>query len=623
MKSSIVQTKTDACIKEGWEVEGNNVWAYGKSFPLVDPLAIHFKVYRTDESHQTRYNAMKRAFEILWPEQVATYNYWMERIFWEHCDFDTEIFTLAGGGGIGKTQAMSYTAAIFFLALPHKRAVVVTSTTLASLKKRIYGFILRALDEASIKLPLRISNTPPPTISLDPPDFIHGIFGIAAKEGTDEKAIQDIIGHHPKNAFLLILDEAPDMPIAIMNAIPNMKKSLEDRFQAVAIGNPNNTDDLHGSLSTPLNGWNSIDPNKTFRWPTTQPKGFCLYFNPYDSPAIHEQDPIKKAALSKFLITEEKLIEAERTEGRESDTFWRFTMGYWRSRSTNPTIVSEDFLKDYDPTTAAEFSGRYPLITVAGLDPAFTTGGDKCLLRLAVLGHHMNGKMILDYKGPSLLFPIQIRPGTGKSAEIQIAEQVIYILNLYKVPLNTLCVDASGQGRGIADVIQLKSETGLTPTKIYSTKEGIKKQQTFDVHVTSAYDLWFAGRTFINQKQIFGLDSIACAQLHNRRFIEKSGKKTLEPKTDYKRRMAAISTLLGRSPDEADAAMLCLQSAILHHGFFPGQEKDIIRYGDEQSRKFAMALQAHKDSMNVKAKPFTLQGKYNTTLDVLIKKRNF
>lgn len=622
MKIKTVYNKSEACLSQGWEVEGNKVWAYGKQFPLTDPLAIHLKVYRTDESHETRYQAMQAAFEILWPKQVPTYNYWMERMFREHCDTTTEIFTIAGGGGIGKTQCIAYVAVIFWLALPHKRAVIVTSTTLDSLKARIYGYILRAIGEMSIPIPVGIKNTPPPSINPVPPDFIHGIYGIAAKQGSEEDTIKNIIGRHPKNALLLVLDEAPDMPIGILTAIPNLKKGLEDRFQAIAIGNSNETSDLHGALSTPEIGWENVDPAKNFRWKTTQPNGICLYFNPYDSPAIHETDPKKKELLGHFLMTEEKLIAAEREEGVDSDSFWRFTMGFWRFRSLNKTIVSEDFLKDYDPTRSAEFSGRYPVSICAGLDPAFSTGGDKCVLRLGVLGHHVNGRIVLDFRGEHFVFVIKILANTGKSAEIQIADQVIDICRHYNVPLNTLCIDASGQGRGLADVIQLRSGGGLTPTKIYSTNLGKKASTAFDIVISSAHEMWFKGREFISNMQIYGLDTLAYGQLHTRLIIEKNGKKTLEPKSDYKKRMAAVSNLLGRSPDEADAAMLCVQSAAIHHGFYPGQAKEVIRYADEDSRKFDMALKAYI-AKNVTKHPYNLKANFNKGIESLLKKRMF
>lgn len=615
--------KKQACIDAGWEVKDDKVWAYNRSFPLASPLAIHLKVYRTDESAETRYQAMKAAFDILWPDQNLTYNYWMERMFREHCNHDTEIFTIAGGGGIGKTQACAYMAIIFWLALPTKRTVLVTSTTLASLKSRIYGYILRALKEIAVPVPFAVTNTPPPSINPIPADFIHGIFGIAAKQGSDDDAIKEIKGRHPKNALLLILDEATDMPSGILGAIPNLRKGLEDRLQVIAIGNSTSTTDLHGALSTPRNGWDSINPHKDFRWETTQPNGVCLYFNPYDSPAIHETNPEKKAALSTFMMTEASLLKAEREEGTESEGFWKFTMGFWRSRSTDRTIISEAFLKDYDPTRPAEFSGKMDLNIVAGLDPAFSVGGDKCILRLAILGHHVNGKIILDFRGEHFLFVLKILANTGKSAEIQIADQVIAICKQYNVPLNTLCIDASGAGRGLADVIQLRSGGGLTPTKVYSTNLGNKVgNSTFDTVISSAHEMWFKGREFISHGQIFGLDSLAYGQLHTRLIVDKSGKKQLEKKDEYKRRMASVSSLLGRSPDEADAAMLAVQSAVIHYGLTPGKTYDVKKYPDKTSEAFDMALMNYRQTMT-KEKQFSLKANYSKGIESLVNKRMF
>lgn len=607
--------------QEGWEVEGDHVWAYGEKFPLVKPLAIHLKNYRNNPSEEFRYQAMFRAFCLLWPDQILTYNYWMERIFREHVNHDTEIFTAAGGAGIGKTQTFAYVGGIFQISNPLKNTTIVASTELASLKNRIYGYLLRAVQEARVPFSWSISNSPPPSIRLNSDDFIHGIYGVAAKAGDDEKTIKSIIGRHPLNSILVILDEATDMPVAIIGALPNLKKGLAGRFQCAAIGNSNSKNDLHGSLSTPLDGWENIDPRKDFRWVTTQPGGVCLYFNPYDSPAIVETNPVKKAALGKFLMTEEKIVKAEREEGIDSEAFWRFTMGYWKDSSTENTIVSEAFLKDYDPTTPAEFSGRENLVICAGLDPAFSVGGDKCILRLAVLGEHVNGYRVLDFKGQHFIYEIKIRANTGKSAEIQIADQVIDILERYGVRLDTLCVDASGQGRGLADVIQLRSGTGLTPTKIYSTNIGNRNVKAFDVVISSAFEMWSKGRDFINQRQIFGMDALSYGQLHTRLFFEKSGKKSLEKKDEYKKRMAATSSLLGRSPDECDASMLCLQSAIIHHGFYAGQKRAAPMFETPDQRLIMEAATAYKEKF-IQFRP-TLRGNYKGTIASIINKKMF
>lgn len=616
-----MNSKLKACIDEGFEPDGNYVWAYNRRFPIADPLSIHLNVYRTDESHDTRYNAMYNAFRILWPAKVPTYNYWMERIFREHCDNDTEIFTVSSGGGCGKSYTAAYLASIFFLANPLKRTVIVTSTTVESLKSRIYGYIQAALtDIKHIHIPLLFKTSPPPSIaypnSEGKADGRHGIFGIAAKQGSDDKAIQDIIGRHPDDGILVILDEAPDMPVGITTSLPNLKKGLRGKFQAIALGNARDVNDLHGALSTPEVGWDNLDPHKTFRWRTTQPHGICLYLNPYDSPAIHETDPKKKKLLSEFLITEDKLIEAERAEGKDSDAFWRFTMGFWRSRLVSKTLVTEAFLKDYDPQRRAEFSGKYPLVMCAGLDPAFSTGGDKCMLRLAVLGHTTSGLVALDFRDTSLMFPIPILANAGKSAELQIADRVLEVLRAYGIPIHHLCVDASGQGRGLADVILLRSGSPQPPIKIYSARHGAKHKDVFDIRVMNSYELWFAGRDFISNRQIFGLDALTYNQLHTRQVIEKNGKRFLESKSEYKKRMTLISDLLGRSPDEADAAMLCIQSAIINHGFHVGQRRSM-----EGQSEIAQAIHNYQQQMKAAVQVELPKVAYSGKLHTLMGKR--
>jgi len=582
---------------EGWSIEKGRVFAYGQDFPITDPVNIHLKIYRTATDPNVKFAAMKRAFEILWPQDVLTYNYWLERMFKAHCGVGADknhwkTVTFAGGGGLGKTQAASYIAALFFLSNPAKRAVIVASTTLDSLRSRIFGYVERTLKRAVIQYPYVKENSPPPKIHPAVKDYIHGIYAVSANKGDDEESIKNWIGRHPEDSLLLILDEATDLPPAIIKASANLEQGLKGTYQMIAIGNSNDIYDLHGALSTPEDGWENIDPKIHTQWRTTQPDGVCLYFNPYESPAIHETDPVKKAALSGFLVTEEKLIKAERELGTDSDQFWRFIMGFWRTRDNQATVVSEAFLKDYDCTQIAEFSGRYPLKICAGLDPAFSAGGDKCILRLAVLGHHVNGKMVLDFRKEAFVFDIKISATAGKSAELQIADQVIEICTRYGVPLGTLCIDASGQGRGLADVIHLRAGGGAPPTKIYSTNVGNRNVKSFDVVISSAHEMWFKGREFIGQQQIFGLDAMAYGQLYSRQVVTTAaGKRLLEKKDEYKKRMGAISSLFGRSPDEADAAMLCLQSAILHHGFHPGQHMEMVRYATEQDRAYHLTMQ--------------------------------
>ena len=88
------------------------------------------------------------------------------------------------------------------------------------------------------------------------------MFAVAAKHGDEESAISSIIGRHPTDSLMVILDEATDLNPAIVKAFPNLDSS-EKPFQLIAIGNSNSIHDLHGSICTPKKGWASVDPYAT------------------------------------------------------------------------------------------------------------------------------------------------------------------------------------------------------------------------------------------------------------------------------------------------------------------------------------------------------------------------
>lgn len=566
--------------KEGWKItKDHKVSAYGQLFPICHPVAIHLKLYRTETNPEAKYRHMKAAHDYLWPDTV--WHYWTEDRFREHCKGHSYI-TYAGGASTTKSYDSAKIAILFWLAYPKQRTVLVASTTLESLSSRIWGYVTALIKDMKVEMPYKyFSGAPPKILNLPEKgskikDTIHGMFAVAAKKGADSDSIATWIGRHPKEGILIILDEATDMPEALLTALPNLE--TVPVFQTVAVGNSLSKFDLHGAMSTPKDGWDSIDPLKNYIWQTTQKNGICMFFSCYNSPAIFEKDPVIRAKLSKFLITKEKIEEKEKLYGKDSDSFWRFVLGFWRSSATEETVISREFIKDFGVFQRAMWLGLNPLTVVAGLDPAFSTGGDSCILRLAILGQDTEGAIVLDYRGDELLFRIPIIAAKKDAAEIQIADAILPILERFKCPLRHVCVDANGQGRAIAEVIRLRSNQHIAPIKIYTTRAGNTQVNSFDVVIKTHHELWFAFRDFIQNKQIKGLDDVTIAQLTTRLVIlnKKNFKPELESKIAYKTRMGAVMPSLAHSPDEADAASLALQSAMLNFGFTPGQRKDII-----------------------------------------------
>lgn len=574
--------------REKWEITPENkVIVYDQEFPIVHPCTIHLKLYRTLKSPERRYIHLKAAHDYFWPTTV--WHYWTERRFREHCEW----WNYIGWAGLA-SSAKSWDAAkilnLFWLSNPKKNAVIVASTTLNSLEGRVWGYVKKQLNTMAVKMPFQIfgGNNPRILYPVEKQnmsgnrDTIHGMFAVAAKQGSDDSAISNWIGRHPDEALMLVLDECTDLNPAIAKAFPNLDSSSKP-FQVIGIGNSNSHFDLHGAICTPKAGWNSVDPFKDIKWETTQKNGICLLFTCYESPAVHETDPVIKAKLGKFLITEEQIKEKEKELGTNSDGFWRFVMGFWKNRSTENTIVTTEFMNAHDVYTKPEWLGFRPLEYVAGLDAGFSTGGDQVILRIAVLGQTVHGEVVLDFMGEQLLFRIPILAQSQDSAEIQIAKQVCKILDKYRIPLNNLCLDGTGQGRALGGTLLLQSGQSRAPLKIYTVRAGSGTVNSFDVVIRTPYDLWSSFRDFIEHNQIKGLDSKCAAQLVTRLLLkdETTGKVKLEPKKDYKKRMNAVMPSLAHSPDEADAAALCIQAAMINFGFTPGQ-KDLRGLRNEQ-----------------------------------------
>lgn len=574
----VVKTKS----KEGgvlYEVECN-----GENFPLAHPFAIHSKLYRTSGNPEMRYRSFKKMHDYLWPHTV--WHYWTERRFQAHCE-NYGFISLAGGASTSKSYDVAKIALLTWFANPTERGVIIASTSLDSLASRVWGYMQEHRRTMMLPLDHIYRREKPPKVLYDKDDTINGIFAVAAKRGDDEAAISSWIGRHPKEYLLLILDEGTDMPMAITKSFSNLQAGSKN-FQLIIIGNSSSQFDLHGSLSTPKLGWNSVDPTKDIMWETTYTNGVCLYFSCYESPAIHETNPEKKAELAKFLITQEEIEQGKKDYGADTDEFYRFILGFWRTTSAESTVLSALFLKAFNTNRVAEWSGTYPLRVVAGLDPAFSQGGDSCILRLALFGLATNGQLLLDYRTSQLLFRLRILANSTDSVEIQIAKQTLEILNRYNCPLDCLAVDANGQGRALAELIRLQAQSLMNPVKIYSTKVGNRHVNSFDVTIKTSLELWGAFKDYIQTDQIRGLDEVTLSQLTTR-MVEKTkaGRYALESKNTYKKRMGSISPSLAHSPDEADAASLALQAAIIRFGFTPGQRMALHGGESFEDEKYA------------------------------------
>ena len=640
--------------KEKWQITEHKgsfkILAFGEEFPLVHPVQVYLKLYRKETNPESKYLYMKAAHDYLWPK--TEWHYWTEARFREHCK-GWNYMSWAGGANCAKSHDSAKIACLFWLANPKKRTVVVTSTTLESLSSRIWGYVTRFMDSMAVKLPFVYTGGQAPKIlyPIDKnqdrekriKDTIHGMFALAAKGGEDEKAVSSWIGRHPEDALMVILDEATDINARLMGAFSNLDTGGKP-FQCISIGNSNSIDDLHGAMSTPEDGWESIDPLKHNLWRTTRKNGICMFFSCYESPAIHEPDPEKRKRLAPFLITQETIDSKKKELGENSELFWRFTIGFWKLSSTENKVISQAFLEGFKVDNKTEWGGVHRISIVAGLDTAFSSGGDQCILRLGIIGFNTDGLRVLDFMGDKLTYNIPILRTDPEDATIQISRKVLKILEENRCPLDHLVYDATGQGRATGSVLMLidrqireqrmgrilgpHDPPGKQPIGVYSVKIG-DKSEAQDVIVKSAYELWFTLRDYIQEHQIKGLDDETIDQLYSRNIVTtKTGKIALESKADYKKRRGAVNPALGKSPDKADSAALTLQAAIIVEGLQKGERRKVEEVRSFNMEKF-YAIQVEKDkeiakelaALNMASKPMSApRARYLKGIESLKKK---
>jgi len=546
---------------------------------------------------------MHRVHDLFWPDRALTWNSWTDRRFQAHCE-DYQEIVLAGGAATGKSEDTAKIAIIFWQSDPLNNTAIITSTTLQAVAKRIWGYVARLTDLAQQNLikqgfdpiPGKITRgVSPKIIHEQAKDHLHGMFAAAVPEGADDGVISNIIGTHPAHGLMMVLDESTDMNPVIAKSFSNLRKGVHF-FQVWAIGNSKSKNDLHGAMATPKVGWENIDPTRNWIWETNREKGVCLYFYPYDSPAITEPDPIRRQHIrdANFLPTEASLANEEKIFNPQSDAFFRFVLGFWKKENTENVVLSEPFIKENQIFANTEFSGLNPLTVVAGLDAAIQTGGTNCVLRLAVMGQSASGSMVLDYRGDELLFRIPIFGNSSRSSEEQVVTRVLEILRYHGCPLRNLAIDTTGIGRVFPGFLKVASGGNEIPLGITSvrpkTKGDLVTEKDPNIIAFSPSELWFKFKNYVLNRQIRGMDQLSGKQMMNRLIHQKNGKLVLETKEEYKNRMSIIDPILATSPDEADAAILCAHAAILRAGLTEGMVQEIPRIQGTRDlvRKFMM-----------------------------------
>lgn len=499
------------------------------------------------------------------------------RLMWpwfKQNDWTTKIWTavekyprlcIMGHGSASKTFTASIWFLLDWLAWAATTALVLTSSTVPSMDRRIW---------ADFKTLWTKSRLPLTTVAqiLDSKRMIRqsitegkaAIHAVAAESDDAETKIQGM--HMPRNR--VIIDEA-DNPYSssIWPALVNLGTSGD--LRAVALANPVDKNSEFGFHCEPVDGWDSIDPEVDTEWDSK------LGWHVLRLDGLRSPNLIAGEDKYPFLLSNGAVNETREHKGTQSPEWWTMIRAFYPPEGLQACIFPSGLLGRCEKPIL--WYGQTE--AVAACDPAFE-GGDNCSLILGKMGRFAENPQrtglevdeFITIKRKDLSIPITHDYG----------EQIVSILNAHGVKPECFAIDCTGNGLGLSDYIKAKlgmninaiTFGGSASARVVTAEDSRPANQRFKNFVT---ELWYAAREWCRLGLVYVKSpprdlriQLEARLYHLKGKDSKSGREMIqaEPKVEMKKRGL-------HSPDEGDAFCLLIHVARLRSvGFVPGTLKD-------------------------------------------------
>lgn len=591
-------------------ITAERIERYGKTWSTnSNDLEIELASFREGRTVEQGGLGKAKHFEqcvkMLWPNikgviRPCIWHPWLTKMTDAACQYS--FLAISGCASSGKSDFGAIWSIVNFLSSPWLTTILVTSTTVEQSKLRIWGRICEYWTSLGNNLPGRMLEKKiklnqkwwlSHTGSENTPE-VPGIELIAAEKSQTHQAIQKLIGIKAasyggqQGRLILIADELPDLSPSILTASMSNLISNKD-FQLIALGNHKSDLDAFGQFSRPKNGWDSVSVDHE-QWETD--RGICLHLDAMKSPnwiAGEDKYPI---------ISINTIKDALKNLGPGKSEFWRMIRSFPCPIADDNKIYSECDLRNHNVCSKPEFDGN--VIKLGGLDPSWTSGGDRCIFAVIQFGS-VNGSPTIYW---DKYYSFQEDPSKGHRG-MQIAKWAQDICIQEGIHQKYLAVDATGGiifcdiledviGRGIYRVFFYGAATDR-PVSVY--QPGPAKEYYFN----RVSEIWHVGQSFVNSEQLKInpniYDEVAREMTLREVLKDKPGRRTqIQSKKDMK--------ILGfSSPDIADAFFIGTDLAREKFSFTSGGSdliRDIYRRKSNQRRKEFDSIYNRKKAYGLK-----------------------
>lgn len=490
-------------------------------------------------------------------KKVFTRNPWSERMINAYCEHS--YVAVSGAASCSKSITGALWGITNWLMAPDSTKVLITSTTMKDAQKRIWGDVRDLYYGAAHKLPgkyvhsfgqIRTNKTASDSTASDK----SGIELIPCAQSKETQAIGRLIGMKAPR-MIVIADELPELTPSILEACET-NLSMNPHFQLIGLGNHVSWLDPFGVFATPKAGINSVTVEDE-EWETN--RGICIHFDGTKSP--------------NFDFEKDQYPIYGRKQKREHDKlpsnsigFWRFCRSFPPQDSEAGQLYSEIEIIANGCVSQPHWKG--PVVKLAAIDPAFVSGGDRCIGITGMLGETVEGQTALSV----VMFKEFHEDVTDRVVprNFQLARQFIQWCKSIGVDPENAGVDATGGGVPFSDIIAQEWSPRINRISFGGAASEFPVDQIDGTPAKDAYcnrvsELWGRGVAYVRSGQFKGLPRELVKEMVARRYDDVKGA-TVRVRVKSKEEMKKI---LKMSPDLADAFFIMLEVAITKHGFFP------------------------------------------------------